>query len=361
MKVTESVFWYIKGLKDADMTLQDISKKAKLSIRAITSNLSRGPPSSRRRKQSKKANPNLTKRRALVRTLLTKRVMREEQFEPTLNKDGKERKNSRQPRVQTRHPTGSLTRCRRALWNDHGIEVSRSTVRRDRQAVGLSCKRRPKGPERYKGDEERRLKFVTEKLPFARKNASNTLFVDEKLFDSLDCDRFAYVKPGEFAPPREVERFTPRVHVFGMIGVGFRFLHVFDDDEKVDSDAYRKKCLSPNLHIMRKKYFVHDGAGPHKGVKEWLAAQTTLGIVDFPPRSPDVNPIERIWSLVQQRVSAYGPLTKEQIREYVVQCWNEIPQSTIDKVVKSWPRMMEAVKEKKGMTSCKNLPKQALK
>ena len=109
------------------------------------------------------------------------------------------------------------------------------------------------------------------------------------------------------------------------------------------------------------QYFVHDGAGPHKGVKEWLAAQTTLGIVDFPPRSPDVNPIERIWSLVQQKVSAYGPLTKEQIREYVVQCWNEIPQSTIDKVVKSWPRMMEAVKAKKGMTSCKNLPKQALK
>jgi len=358
MKVTESVFWYIKGLRDGGMTLPEIRDKVHVSVRTITSNLAKGPPSARSaRRRARRAAPNIVKRRRLVRRLLTRRVKALEDIDATLNKDGSRRKNSKLARQQTRHPTGSLGRCRRALYNDHGIAVSRSTVRRDRIACGLVARRRPKGPERFAEDEAKRLRYVKEKIPFARANCERVLFVDEKLFDSLDSDRYAYVEPGECAPPREVERYTPRVHVFGMIGVGYKFLKVFDDDLKIDTEVYRTQCVAPNLRAMRTRYFVHDGAGAHKGLSKWLAEQKILGTVEHPARSPDLNPIERVWSIVQQQVSAKGPLTREQLKKFVVECWKAIPQSTIDRVVCSWPRMMEAVRAKKGMTSCKNLPK----
>lgn len=357
MKVTDDVYWRLQGHRDAGMSLEASAEFMDLAVRTITSNLALGPPSDRKRKASKKAPPALIKRRALVKKLLTRRVKLHEKFEPTLNGDGSVRKNSRLARVQTRHPTGSLARCRRALWNEHKIAVSRSTVRRDMLANGLQCKRRPKGPERFAGDEEKRLAYVKKNLPFAQENARSVVFVDEKLFDSLDSDIFAYVKPGERAPPREVERFTPRVHVFGMIGVGFKFLHIFDDNESITSDVYKTKCIEPNLRRLRSRWLVQDGAGAHKGVMDWLRKQKIRGLLHHPARSPDLNPIERMWSLVQQRVAAYGPLTKEQLCEYVRQCWDEIPQATVDKLVLSWPDMMEAVLAMKGETSCKNLKK----
>jgi len=57
-----------------------------------------------------------------------------------------------------------------------------------------------------------------------------------------------------------------------------------------------------------------------KVTEDVLAQQQTLGILDFVPRSPDLNPIERRWSIIQQQVSAYGPLTREQLQTYVVKC-----------------------------------------
>ena len=354
-KIDAQTFWKMVGMREAGLGDTRIAELVNVSVRAVSSNFAKGPLENRRRK-ARKTTPAVAKRRRLLKQLLTKKVIVEENVGPTLNNDGQIRKNSRNPRSQTRFPTGSLTRARRALYLRHNIEKSRATLQRDRVATGLLCRKRPKGPERYRGDEAKRLKYAKTTLPFATEYVDDTYFVDEKMFDSVDSDVFCYVPPGVAPPARERSRFPPRVHVFGCVGVGFRFLYIFKTNEKVDSEAYRVKCLEPLLRMrngLRKKYFVHDGAGPHKGVREWLAGKT-LGVLDHPARSPDMNPIERVWSHLQQLVSAYGPMVDEQLRAFVRKCWDEVSQESIDKTCRAWPKQLKAVITNKGATSSKH-------
>lgn len=63
-----------------------------------------------------------------------------------------------------------------------------------------------------------------------------------------------------------------------------------------------------------------------------------MGLVKIPARSPDANLIERMWSIVQQKVSAMGPLTEKELRVFVQRAFDEIPQAVADRLCASWPR-----------------------
>ena len=348
-------------MREAGMKLEHIGERLNVCVRAVARNLELGSPANRKvGRKHKKACARVVKRRALVKKLLTRRVVKAEDFLPTTNMDGSIRANSKQPRTQTRHPTGTLGRCRRALFESHSIETSVSSIRRDRLAIGLLCRRRGKGPERYAGDEEKRLAHAIEWLPFAKQHRRKVLFVDEKMFDSKDTDTFCYIFPGQVPPAKERSRFPPRVHVFGCIGWNFRSIHVFDVGQKVTAEEYRTSCLVPLLTRLRLRYFLHDGAGPHKGVRSWLEEQEHKGIIPHPARSPDMNPIERFWAIIQFMVSAHGPLTDVLLKTFVMKCWKDTKTSTINGLVDAWPRMLEAVIANKGATCNKNLKKEPL-
>lgn len=347
-------FFKLQGMRLAGASISRCAELLKVSESCVKKNLALGLPSDRK-KAKRKPPKNVTDRRKIVRRLLLHKVVVKEDLEPTLNRNGARRKNSRKKRTSTRFPTGTLGRCRRELATNHGIRVSKATLHRDKTALGLICKKRPRGPERYEGDEAKRLEYAAKTIDLARKHASNTLFVDEKLFDTLDRDRTCYVKSRrEPAPARETERFPTRVHAFAMVGVGYRFIHVFPAGRKVTHKEYQQ-CLKKNLKQMKTKYFVADNAGPHTAVKDWLEKQKTKGIISHPPRSPDMNPIERVWSNVGRKVSSAGPLSEQSLRRFVVKCFNEIPQEHIDKTCRAWPSQLEAVIANKGATVCKHL------
>ena len=235
-----------------------------------------------------------------------------------------------------------------------GCASSKTSVWRDRIACGLQCRRRPKGPERFEGDTARRLSFARANLSFARLHHAEVLFVDEKLFDSSDSDVYCYVHMNEEPIVRSTNRFPPRVHVFGMIGHGFRFLHMFEHGQSVTGDDYIKLCLAPNLRRLKRSWLVQDNAGPHKAteVQEWLAKHK-IKILEFPARSPDMNVIEKCWSLVQQRVSSHGPLDVAQLRRFVRAEWDKISQTVEDSLCAGWSRSLEAVVRAKGETATK--------
>jgi len=309
MKVKDEVYWRMIGMRDAGKSLACIARFFHLSVRSVSRNFGLPAPGTRKRR-ARKTLPRVAKRRRIVKKLLKERVVVREQVETTVNKDGTNRKNSRCARCQTRSPNGSLVKCRRRLFLDHNIKVSKSTVYRDRVSSGLVCRRRPKGPDRFVGDAHARLVFAKKNLTLAKQCAKETLFVDEKMFDSEDSCIFAYCDRNEAPPVRDIARFPPRVHAFGMIGTNYRFLHIFADGEKVNGEAYRKKCLEPNLKEMKKRVFVHDNAGPHVSVNKWLKEKKRVRrLVLLPPRSPDMNPIERLWSILGRKVSERGPLT----------------------------------------------------
>ena len=70
-----------------------------------------------------------------------------------------------------------------------------------------------------------------------------------------------------------------------------------------------------------------------------------LDYLHHPPSSPDLNPIENIWSTLKRMVGSllHRPTTLDGLFEAASACWHEIPQKEIDSVVDSMPRRLEAV------------------
>ncbi|KAI3377321.1 hypothetical protein L3Q82_008525, partial [Scortum barcoo] len=83
----------------------------------------------------------------------------------------------------------------------------------------------------------------------------------------------------------------------------------------------------------------------HEGDLMWLECQQFLqdeGIdaMDWPARSPDLNPIEHIWDIMSRSIHQrhVAPQTVQELADALVQVWEEIPQETIRHLIRSMPR-----------------------
>jgi len=57
--------------------------------------------------------------------------------------------------------------------------------------------------------------------------------------------------------------------------------------------------------------------------------------MDWPSNSPDLNPIENLWSIVKRNVEKRMPRNLEDLERMMVEEWNNIPDETIINLVKS--------------------------
>lgn len=217
-----------------------------------------------------------------------------------------------------------------ALARDHGVEVSRWTVRRDLVKMGYKSVVRKRVPTVYAGDHERRLEFVR----WARRRQPRRIvFSDEKIFTCNDYTaRQQWVTDANDADPREQQRFCDRLMIWGAIGHNFFVWKVLDnakssrgneDDRRhgvLNADGYKRKVLPLVMKHLREKnlYFQQDGAKAHtaKTVINYLRREVKV-LEPWPARSPDLNPIETLWALLAKDVAAKFPQNREELRAAV--------------------------------------------
>jgi hypothetical protein len=104
--------------------------------------------------------------------------------------------------------------------------------------------------------------------------------------------------------------------------------------------------------------FVQDNAPIHKvkKIKDWLelhGVQTS----DWPPYSPDLNPIEHVWSWMKQWINDRHPEllemgacedSYEALHEAIREAWQAVPQDFIDGLIRSMIRRVQAVLKANG-------------
>jgi hypothetical protein len=71
-------------------------------------------------------------------------------------------------------------------------------------------------------------------------------------------------------------------------------------------------------------------------------------VIDWPSNSPDLNPIENLWSIVKRNVEKKMPKNISDLRHFMIEEWNDIPQSTLIGLVRSMKRRCELVIESNG-------------
>ena len=97
--------------------------------------------------------------------------------------------------------------------------------------------------------------------------------------------------------------------------------------------------------------FQHDNDPKHTScfVQRWLGRQD-FSVLDWPPQSPDLNPIEHLWNEVDRRLrlSATLPTCKDDLWERIQVVWQNIEVEYVQKLIRTMPTRVDDLLAAKG-------------
>lgn len=382
-RVDDCAWGMIASLRSEDVAVREIARRLNLTPGAVRYQLRFTVPPSKR--VACRAPPSVSKKAIAARRRQVKKLI----TECTTSLKVEQRARSKVTRNVVVFRCGSPAKVVRELAQ-HNINTSRSTVRRDIAALGIKCFKRPKRPRQENDDRKRRVAFANRMLRLGKAKLERLHFTDEKWFDSDDHGNlFQYVEvDGAGNKKREVHprctsQYPKKIHIWGCIGVGMKRLviHVAPNDEPgakkfgpgrprkgevrpskeqrekakrclVSADVHIKKCLQPMFPKRVAKdsvLLMQDGASCHtaKVTRDWLKRRGVTLVEGWPARSPDLNPIENLWSLLSRRVSQRGPLSVEELKAFVQHEWDALTSEEVGRFVKSFrSRLLQVVKSK---------------
>jgi transposase len=258
-------------------------------------------------------------------------------------------------------PYSSATLIGRKLHDEGFVYgTSKSNVRRSLQRTRHKNKARRLAPQQDEGDRQARVAFCKRLLAvLASKNCPLILWSDEKIFDSQDHgDKTMWIKKDSDLIPRHRSQSAHQVHVWGVISNDPKWCKLIVHDaldkkaprykrgrprkdepprppkakkRNVTADIYFESCVkqlfkSKTAAEKASVLLMQDGAKPHTALSTTKRIKK-LGVVvlpGWPARSPDLNPIEKVWSHLAKAVSKRGPVTKEKLDQFVVEEWNKL-------------------------------------
>ena len=125
------------------------------------------------------------------------------------------------------------------------------------------------------------------------------------------------------------------------------------------------KCVLENIMVPSVRLIYPDGiikfqqdnhpVHTSSRVMRWFSERPDINLIDWPPRSPDLNPIEHVWAEVKktmrERWPRRQPTTKEELWETIENAWNLVSSNHryCRRLVSSMPRRLQAVIEVEGL------------
>ena len=133
----------------------------------------------------------------------------------------------------------------------------------------------------------------------------------------------------------------PLIEIKGSLDAKLYISHVLE----TFFSSFWKKKRKKNL------IFMQDNAPCHraKKVMKWFG-QKKIKVLEWPPQSPDINPIETLWDklLRSVREMEIQPKNLSEFRGILIQKWANIPIEEIKQLYRGLPKRMAALRIAKG-------------
>lgn len=82
-------------------------------------------------------------------------------------------------------------------------------------------------------------------------------------------------------------------------------------------------------------------------MKKYLV-DNSIYTMEWPPYSPDMNPIENIWSIMKHKVRQSNPETIQQLERQIQIAWEDISNDVIQNLIDSMSNRCAAVIKANG-------------
>ncbi|GFT25416.1 transposable element Tcb2 transposase [Trichonephila clavipes] len=236
-----------------------------------------------------------------------------------------------------------------------GRPISRFTVARRLHGGGLFARRPVRCVPLTPAHRRRRSLWCREHRNWRDNEWRRVLFTDESRF-SLSSDSHRILIWRERGSRNHLSNIIERdryggcgVLVWGGIMLGSRTgLHIFDAGS-VNGTRYCNEILLPYVRLFRgavglQFLFMDHNAPCHRTVAaEQLLESEDIERMDWPARSPDLNPIEHVWDFLGRRLVArtLPPVTIRELRLALQDEWAAMPQQLIDTLILSMGRRCE--------------------
>ena len=125
-------------------------------------------------------------------------------------------------------------------------------------------------------------------------------------------------------------------------------------EDNLTSQRYIDDVVTPHvLPYFRNNpnsVFMHDNARPHAVRRTTYLQINNIVTLPWPSYSQDMNPIEHLWDHLDRRVRSRqpGPQNLCQLRQMLIDEWNNFPQYGINRLITSMPRRVAALSRPRG-------------
>jgi len=114
---------------------------------------------------------------------------------------------------------------------------------------------------------------------------------------------------------------------------------------------YKQLTRIKLMDVVREQTILMDNASIHSMGMKYLE-NSDVRVLEFPPKSKDMNLIENVWAELQKNLSrklrSFTISTKDQLLTLIKESWKEIPISFIEKCILSMSNRLKKVIEAKG-------------
>lgn len=235
------------------------------------------------------------------------------------------------------------------------ITIRERTVRKTLSNMSYSRKKPRNVPMLSKKHLMMRLKFAQQNL---NRDWTKVLFSDESFVQLFSNNISYWTKKGGVRENPQVKDRT-KVMFWGAFSIN-KISKLEFIDGIMTGKVYKgilEKHVIPALQgsnrgsRTRKNglIFQQDNDPKHtcKLVKEYLK-EAGVEVLEWPSCSPDLNPIENLWSIIKRKVYLRFPKNKSQLKEYLIEEWENIKPKTLVNLVESMKKRCQLIIKNNG-------------
>ena len=256
-----------------------------------------------------------------------------------------------------REPFLNATQLQNQLHRASGTRISTETVRRRLHEVGLRSRAPAIRIPLTRQHRQRRGTWARQHVTWTIGDWTPVLFTDESRFcmDMTDRRRRVWRTRNQRFHNSNVAQHDRygggSLMVWGGISVhGKTDLHVIRNGT-LTAVRYRVEILDPIVRpyagaVGSDFILMDDNARPHRAhVVDRYLDDNGIDRLEWPAKSPDLNPIEHVWDMIGRAVRgrANQPRTLAQLGRALQEEWDKIPQQAIRNLICSMRRRCQAV------------------